>query len=147
MAGEDDDDSQKTEEPTQRKLDEARKKGEVPRSAEMRHVAMLGAGLLVATMFAAGIGRGLVPLFTNLLGQANAPVPVGNAALVNLKENGAEVPLFDADMDAEAIAQAIEYNIPDLLSFILLHMQKAQYYPSIEGAHCRYCEYYSLCHK
>ncbi|MEX6723654.1 flagellar biosynthesis protein FlhB [Parapedomonas caeni] len=72
MAGEDDDDSQKTEEPTQRKLDEARKKGEVPRSAEMRHVAMLGAGLLVATMFAAGIGRGLVPMFTNLLGRADA---------------------------------------------------------------------------
>jgi ATP-dependent helicase/nuclease subunit B len=82
-----------------------------------------------------------------LLGQANAPVPVGNAALVNLKENGAEVPLFDADMDAEAITQATQYNIPDLLSFILLHMQKAQYYPSIEGAHCRYCEYHSLCHK
>lgn len=82
-----------------------------------------------------------------LLGQANAPVPAGNAALVHLKDKGIEVALFDHDMDKEAREQAIQGTIPDILAFLLLHMQKAQYYPPIEGGHCQYCEHYSLCHK
>ncbi|MCH8685122.1 flagellar biosynthesis protein FlhB [Pedomonas mirosovicensis] len=71
MAGESEDDDQKTEEPTQRKLDEARKKGQIARSAEMRHVAMLGGALVVVSFMAGGIGHGLAPMFVNLLGQAD----------------------------------------------------------------------------
>ena len=70
--GSSEDDSQKTEEPTQRKLEEARKKGQVARGAEMRHIAMLGGALAVVAFMVGNIGRGLAPLFTNLLGQANA---------------------------------------------------------------------------
>lgn len=70
--GGNDDDSQKTEEPTQRKLDDARKKGQVARGAEMRHIAMLGGALIVVAFMTGGIGRGLAPMFTNLLGNANA---------------------------------------------------------------------------
>lgn len=69
--GSDDDDSQKTEEPTQRKLDEARKKGQIARGAEMRHVAMLGGALVVVAFMTGSISSGLGPMFVNLLGQAN----------------------------------------------------------------------------
>lgn len=66
------DEDQKTEEPTQRKLDEARKKGQIARSQEMRHVAMFGGALAVVAFMTGGIANGLAPLFTNLLGQAGA---------------------------------------------------------------------------
>lgn len=82
MAGDNEDDDQKTEEPTQHKLDEARKKGQVPRAAEMRHVAMLGAALIVTAMFAGGIGHGLMPMFTNLLGRADTYQLDGEGAQV-----------------------------------------------------------------
>jgi flagellar biosynthetic protein FlhB len=43
----DEDDSQKTEEPTQKKLDETRKKGQVPMSREMNNWIMLLAGTII----------------------------------------------------------------------------------------------------
>ena len=49
MNGDDDDDSEKSHEPSQRKLDEARKKGEVPRSNDLAATAGYG-GLLLALM-------------------------------------------------------------------------------------------------
>ncbi len=50
---EDQDQSEKTEEPTQKKLDDARQKGDVPKSAEIAGFAVLAAG---AAMFAAFSG-------------------------------------------------------------------------------------------
>jgi flagellar biosynthesis protein FlhB len=50
------DDSQKTEEPTQRKFDEARKKGQVASSRELNHWFMLSAAALVIL----GLGPGAV---------------------------------------------------------------------------------------
>jgi flagellar biosynthetic protein FlhB len=48
---EDPDDGQKTEEPSQRRLEEARSKGQVASSREVNHALMLGAGaLLVGTL-------------------------------------------------------------------------------------------------
>lgn len=70
--GSSEDEDQKTEEPTQRKLDEARKKGQIARSQEMRHIAMFGGALAVVAFMTGGIANGLAPMFTNLLGQANA---------------------------------------------------------------------------
>ncbi|HEY4546341.1 MAG TPA: flagellar biosynthesis protein FlhB [Pedomonas sp.] len=69
--GSSEDEDQKTEEPTQRKLDEARKKGQISRSQEMRHVAMLGGALVVVAFMTGSIASSLGPMFTNLLGQAN----------------------------------------------------------------------------
>lgn len=66
------DDSQKTEEPTQKRLDEARAKGEVPKAPEMKHVAMLGGGLFVITSLAGGVGASLYPTMVNILGNAEA---------------------------------------------------------------------------
>jgi len=53
MAENDQDDSQKTEEPSQRKLDEAAKKGDVPQSQEFKHLMVLLGGAL-AFLVAAG---------------------------------------------------------------------------------------------
>lgn len=70
--GGNEDQDQKTEEPTQRKLDEARKKGQIARSQEMRHVAMFGGALAVVAFLTGGIANSLAPLFTNLLGRADS---------------------------------------------------------------------------
>jgi flagellar biosynthetic protein FlhB len=48
----DTDDSQKTEEPSQKRLDEAREKGNVANSKEINHWFMIGAGTLFVTTFA-----------------------------------------------------------------------------------------------
>lgn len=45
------DDSQKTEEPTQRRLDEAHRKGDIVKSAELNSLVLLSAGVLALAMF------------------------------------------------------------------------------------------------
>lgn len=61
------DDSQKTEEPTQKRLDDAREKGQVAVSREVNHWFMILAGALAVAMLGpravADIGRLLVPFF------------------------------------------------------------------------------------
>lgn len=63
---EDQDDSQKTEEPTQRRLDEAREKGQVAKSQEVSHWLMILAFTIVVGFMAqslvVGLGQTLVPL-------------------------------------------------------------------------------------
>jgi len=58
------DDSQKTEEPTQRKLDEARRQGQVATSREVSHWLMILATTIMITVFApsmaTGIGKSLM---------------------------------------------------------------------------------------
>ncbi len=51
----DDDQSNKTEDPTQRKLDDAHSKGNVVRSTEVNHWAMIGASTLVVASFAGSV--------------------------------------------------------------------------------------------
>jgi len=51
------DESQKTEEPTQRKLDEARKKGDVPKSQEIPGWFVLAAGLMILSFFLPAMAR------------------------------------------------------------------------------------------
>lgn len=76
-----DDDSQKTEEPTQKKLDETRKKGQVPLSREMNNWIMLLAGTIVISgyggYFVGQVGIILkniieVSAFTDLSGREGA---------------------------------------------------------------------------
>lgn len=66
MAG-DQDDSQKTEEPTEHKLEEARKKGDVTRSQEVRHAVMLGAAALGLTIAAGWSASMITPLLMKLM--------------------------------------------------------------------------------
>jgi len=61
------DDSQRTEEPTQRRLEEAHKKGEFANSRELGHWFMLAGGTLVLIMLAPAMGRDLGGLLTTFL--------------------------------------------------------------------------------
>ncbi len=56
------DESQKTEEPTQRRLDDARKKGDVASSREIGHAFVMLGGTLVVVMLGPAIGRDLFGL-------------------------------------------------------------------------------------
>src|SRR3989304_8618323 len=56
---EDTDDSQKTEEPTQKKRDDARKKGQVAASREVNNWFMIGAGALWIAAFGPRAARDL----------------------------------------------------------------------------------------
>ncbi|MGB8274691.1 MAG: flagellar biosynthesis protein FlhB [Alphaproteobacteria bacterium] len=56
---EDTDDSQKTEEPTSKKLEDARKKGQVAASREVSNLFMISAGTLVLIVFGPGMFRDL----------------------------------------------------------------------------------------
>lgn len=69
MAGSDQDN--KTEEPTQKKLDDARAKGEVASAPEMRHAAMFIAMLVVAGGMGAWALSSLSAMFVRLWGGAN----------------------------------------------------------------------------
>ncbi len=67
MAEEDDD---KQHEPTQKKLDDARKKGDVPRSADVGTAASYAGFLAVATVFGAGLLKDLGATLAGLLDRA-----------------------------------------------------------------------------
>ena len=64
---EDQDDGQKTEEPTQRRLDEARRKGQVATSREVNHALMLGAGALMVGLLAPKVAGDLAAVLRRLL--------------------------------------------------------------------------------
>lgn len=63
MAGDDTDESQKTEEPTPKKLEETRKKGQVPLSREMNNWIVL----LAATIVVVGMGPSVIGRLADLL--------------------------------------------------------------------------------
>jgi flagellar biosynthesis protein FlhB len=69
MSGGSEDDDDKTLDATEKKLDDARAKGDVPRSQEIKHVAVLGGGLAIVTVMSITLAQKLIPMFTYLLGQ------------------------------------------------------------------------------
>ena len=80
------DQSQKTESPTQKKLDDAHKKGNVPKSMEVNHLFMMIGAALVVMVFAGGMMDGLRRSLTYFLEFAHStPVdPRGLIAVMNL---------------------------------------------------------------
>ncbi|MGB0629810.1 MAG: flagellar biosynthesis protein FlhB [Alphaproteobacteria bacterium] len=60
MAEGGDDKSQKTEEPTQKKLDDARKKGQVPSSREVNHWFMILAATVIVAMVSPSMSSGIM---------------------------------------------------------------------------------------
>jgi flagellar biosynthetic protein FlhB len=69
---EEQDDSQKTEEPTQKRLDEAREKGQVASSREINHWFMILGGTLLVTIFAPQMMRDLARLMLPFVEQPDA---------------------------------------------------------------------------
>lgn len=71
MAENDQDDSQKTEEPTHKRLQEARDKGDVAKSQEINHWFMLTAFALTLGVFAPGVMRGIAEALLPFYAQAH----------------------------------------------------------------------------
>jgi flagellar biosynthetic protein FlhB len=65
MAEENDNSQEKTEEPTQRRLDKAREDGQVPRSRELGTMAVLMAGAAGLLIFGGSIGAGMLDVMEN----------------------------------------------------------------------------------
>ena len=108
------DEGEKEHEPSQRKLDEARKRGEVPRSADLSTAAAYGGFALAAVMLGP---RALVEAgeaAAALLGQADRMAPLllggGTAGLgaVLAKFGGALAPFFVAPLAAALIANVAQ---------------------------------------
>lgn len=70
MSGPSEDESEKSFEPTQRRLDEARKRGEIPQSADLVTAASYGGFLLAALAFGGGSLVALGGVLRTLLAQA-----------------------------------------------------------------------------
>lgn len=68
----DQDDSQKTEEPTQKKLSDARERGEVPRSQDVVTLASLSAATFIVLVWGSDAGRMFLDRFTNFIAQPHA---------------------------------------------------------------------------
>ncbi len=78
--GEEQDDAQKTEDPTAKRLDDARKKGQVPLSREMNNWLMLFAGTVVVTAMSGPLMSGLLDVLRSYLERAHA-FPAGNGGI------------------------------------------------------------------
>lgn len=85
---EEQDDSQKTEEPSQRKLDEARKKGQVVSSQEVKHVFVLLGGLIAVAALAPLATSRLSDRMANFLGRLDS-IPTDDRALIALISSAA----------------------------------------------------------
>lgn len=83
MAEHQQDQAQRTEDPTPKRLEEARKKGDAPKSQEMIAAAMLAAGALGLWLFAGDAARGVVKAGVSFLDHPHEFV-VDGGALVHL---------------------------------------------------------------
>ncbi|HSK38371.1 MAG TPA: flagellar biosynthesis protein FlhB [Arenibaculum sp.] len=80
---EDQDDSQKTEDPSQKRLQDAREKGQVPMSRELGSWATMSTILLVVLVMAPSMAGSLADALGGYLGQAHAmPADAGNIGRV-----------------------------------------------------------------
>ena len=83
MADESEDDSSKTEEPSQKKLDEARKKGQMVSSREISHFFMILALLAFVRVLAPSMGHETLRLFAPLITQPET-IPFDHGGLHQL---------------------------------------------------------------
>jgi len=91
MAEETTDQSQKTEEPTQKKLDDSRKKGQVATSREVNNWFMILAGTIIVAMISPSMSSDIKNVMQKFLAVPHAiPVEAGNLADL-LRETGSEI--------------------------------------------------------
>jgi len=93
MAEEDQDDSQKTEDPTAKRLEESRRKGQVPLSREVNNWIMLFAATMVVVAFGPGLADHLTQLLRLIIEQSwqthEAPLGLGTVMLRLMLDVGA----------------------------------------------------------
>jgi flagellar biosynthetic protein FlhB len=84
MAGEDDD-TERTEDPTQKRLDEALQRGDVVKSQEVNTWFVLGTATLILMSFSGSMSSGILTMLRGLLAQAHA-IPVDGRGLVSIMQ-------------------------------------------------------------
>lgn len=77
------DDTEKTEDPTRKRLDEALERGDVVKSQEVNTWFILAGAALIASSFAGSIGNGLQGLFRNLIANSSS-LPIDSGSLLAL---------------------------------------------------------------
>lgn len=83
MAEQSSDKSQKTEEPTQKKLDDSRKKGEIANSREVSHWFMILAATIIVALMAPSLSTDIKLVLQKFLAMPHAiPVEKGNVATI-----------------------------------------------------------------
>jgi hypothetical protein len=88
-----------------------------------------------------------LPCYLHLCAQDSFVQPDGgyNAAWVELRENGAERPLFKAGLQGAARVRLLQEQLPLLFGSILRHMECSPVFLPREGRHCGWCPYGNLC--
>jgi flagellar biosynthetic protein FlhB len=81
----DESENEKTEEPTQKRLDEALQRGDVVKSQEVNTWFVLGAATLILLSFSGSMSTGLMSLLRGFLGQAHN-IPVDGRGLVHMMQ-------------------------------------------------------------
>ncbi len=71
--------------------------------------------------------------------------PVLDAAFVELGDEGKEHALFGESVAPEFRKKALSAHIPNLLRFILLHMELCPEIRPREGTHCHWCSWQNAC--
>jgi flagellar biosynthetic protein FlhB len=103
--------SEKTEDPSQKRLEDAHEKGDVPKSQELSSAfILLGGTLVVGTMVGPAMVN-LTPTFANMMGQA-ALIPVDGGAIIELTgQLGPKIALAAAVPFLFLMAMAVLGNI------------------------------------
>jgi flagellar biosynthetic protein FlhB len=84
------DDTEKSEEPTQKRLDEALERGDVVKSQEVNTWFVLGAATLILLSFSGSMSSGIMSMLRGFLGQAhNIPVD-GRGLVITMQKLGIE---------------------------------------------------------
>jgi flagellar biosynthetic protein FlhB len=114
----DQDKSQQTEQPTQKRLDQAREAGDTVKSGEVNTLVLLGGGTLALAMFGKSTMLGIAHALSTFLEQPDAMAVDGNglAAIIRLllmQLAGAVAPFFAA-MIAAAVAGHLIQGRPTL---------------------------------
>lgn len=117
MAGGQDDDTDKTHEATQHKLDEARKKGEFARSADLNTAAAYGGFLLAAMVAGADSVDVIARTFTVLMGQS--------ASLAQDFFNGGEKVVLGSIIQTVAIGFVAWFILPATCVLASVFAQKS----------------------
>src|ERR1700686_3105952 len=89
MAGEQDD-TEKTEDPTQKRLDDAIKRGDVVKSQEVNAWFVLAAAALVLLSFSGSMGTHMVATFRGILANASRMPADGGGLMQVAREIGVE---------------------------------------------------------
>ena len=84
---EDNDDSQQTEQPTQKRLEQAREAGDVVKSTEVSAFVVLAGATLAIAMFGKSLAVGIAGILTQFI-QAPDQMAVDGAGLASLMRGG-----------------------------------------------------------